>query len=62
MKTIIYVALLVLDILNNVMVFLYIHTKKQVGVILKTMYLGLEIRVPTFIVMSITFMSVSTAF
>ena len=60
MKTIIYVALLVLDILNNVMVFLYIHTKKQVGVILMTVYLGLEIRAPTFIVMSITLMSGST--
>ena len=56
MKTIIYVALLVLDILNNVTMFHYIHTKKPVGVILMTMYLGQEIRAPTFIVMSIMFM------
>ena len=55
-KTIIYVALPVLDTLNNVMVFHYIYTKKQVGVILVNVYLGLEIRAPTFIVMSITLM------
>ena len=62
MKTIIYVALLVPNIFNNVMVFFffYIHTKKQVGVILITVYLGLEIRAPTFIVMSIMFTSGST--
>ena len=59
-KTIIYVALLEPDTHNNVMVFLYIHTKKWVGVILMTVYLGLEIRVCTFIVLSITFISGST--
>ena len=33
-----------LDILNFVTVFLYIHTKKQRGVIFMTLYLSLEIR------------------